>query len=188
MECIVARSGKSCLKSASVPDKGCCLALGRRHNCAHGSRCSISVIRDGAKQAQRIGVFMRQGSVFYRLIHLASPKAWLGIAVLSLLMAAGSAWVLVSHSGQNPKDGLYSLYDTVARFVHDTIRLTFKTDRKPVAVFVAPLGILNQKATFNWVQGYLDFRPRFEELAAEPIAPVRLLDADWKPVFSDQSR
>ena len=131
---------------------------------------------------------MRQGSVFYQLIHLASPKAWLGISVLSLLMAGGSAWVLVSHDGRNPKDGLYSLYDAVARFGHDTIRLTFKTDRNQAAVFVAPVGILNQKATFNWVQGYQDFKPRFEDLAAEPKAPVRLLDADWKPDFFDQSR
>ena len=116
------------------------------------------------------------------------PIHWLGISVLSLKMAAASTWVLISHNDRNPTDGLYSVYDAVARFVHETIRLTFKTDRKPVAVFVAPVGILNPKATFNWVQGYLDFKPRFEELAAEPKAPVRLLDADWAPVFSDQSR
>jgi hypothetical protein len=108
--------------------------------------------------------------------------------VLSLVMAAASTWVLISHNGRNPTDGLYSVYDAVARFARDTIRLTFKTDRKSVAVFVAPVGILNPKATFNWVQDYLDFRPRFEELTAEPKAPVRLLDADWAPVFSDQSR
>lgn len=131
---------------------------------------------------------MRNGSVFDRWIHLASPRTWLGISLLSLMMALGSAWVLASRDGRSPIDGLYSLYDAVARFVHDTIRLTFKTDRKQVAVFVAPVGILKQKATFNWVQGYLDYRPRFEDLAAKPTAPVRLLDADWKPVFIDQSR
>jgi hypothetical protein len=131
---------------------------------------------------------MGQDSVFYRLIHLASPRAWLGISVLSLMLAGGSAWVLLSHGGQNPKDGLYSLYDAGTRFVHDTIRLTFKTDRSQTAVFVAPLGILNQKANFNLVQNYVDFQPRSEDVAPNPQAPLRLLDHEWKPDFPDQFR
>ena len=188
MACIVARSGKACLRGRESAGSSVTRIRGRRHNCAHGSLRSISVTKDAGKRGQGMGVFMREGSVFDRLIELASPRAWLGISVLSLVMAAASTWVLISHNGRNPTDGLYSVYDAVARFARDTIRLTFKTDRKPVAVFVAPVGILNPKATFNWVQDYLDFRPRFEELTAEPKAPVRLLDADWAPVFSDQSR
>ena len=188
MGCIVARSGKACLQVRASAGLSVMRIRGRRHNCRHGFLRSISVNKDAGKRAQGMGAFMRGGSVFYRFIELASPRAWLGISVLSLMMAAASTWVLISHNDRNPTDGLYSVYDAVARFVHETIRLTFKTDRKPVAVFVAPVGILNPKATFNWVQGYLDFRPRFEELAAEPKAPVRLLDADWAPVFSDQSR
>ena len=129
---------------------------------------------------------MRQGSVFYRLLHLASPRAWLGISLLSLLMAGGSAWVLVSRDGHHPKDGLYSLYDPVARFVNDTIRLTFKSDRNQTAVFVAPLGILNQKAKFNPLENYLDYQPRPEDAAPRPQAPVQLLDQEWKPNFPDQ--
>ena len=185
---IVARSGKACSQVRESAGLSVMRIRDRGHNCTHGSLGSISVNKDAGKRAQGVGVFMREGSVFHRLIQLASPRAWLGISVLSLVMAVASTWVLISHNGRNPTDGLYSVYDAVARFAHDTIRLTFKTDRKPVAVFVAPVGILNPKATFNWVQSYLDFRPQFEELAAEPKAPVRLLDADWAPVFSDQSR
>jgi hypothetical protein len=129
---------------------------------------------------------MQQGSVFYRLIHLASPKAWLGISVLSLLMAGGSVWVLVSRGVQNPKDGLYTIYDPVTRFVNDTIRLTFKSDKNQTAVFVAPLGILNQKARFNPLESYVDFQPVLEDVAPKPQAPVHLLDQEWKPIFSDQ--
>ena len=135
-----------------------------------------------------VDVMMRQNTIAYRLIHLASPTVWLAISLLSLVLAGASGWVLMSHLGEQSKNGAYSLYDSVARFAHDTIRLTFKTDRQRVAVFVAPVGILNQKADFKWVQSYPDFRPQFEELTAEPKAPARLLDSDWKPVFSYESR
>lgn len=106
--------------------------------------------------------------------------------MVSLLMAGGSAWVLVSREGQNPKDDLYSLYDPVARFVNDTIRLTFKSDRNQTAVFVAPLGILNQKVKLNPPENYVDYQPKLEDAAPEPQAPVQLLDQEWKPNFPDQ--
>lgn len=127
---------------------------------------------------------MRHDAGLYQLIHLFSPKVWLLVSSVSLLLAGGSGWVLLSHLGEGPKDKLYSAYDSVARFAHDTIRLTFKTDKLRAAVFVAPMGLLNQKADFNWVKSYQDFKPRAEDTPAEPKAPDRLLDSDWKPVFS----
>jgi hypothetical protein len=124
-----------------------------------------------------------------RLIHSVSPRAWLLISLLSLLLAGGSSWILLSHRGQDPKDSLYSYYDAVVRFAHETIRLTFKTDKKQASVFVAPIGILNPKVDFKWVQSYQDFKPRAGDEVAKPKAPTRILDADWRPSFSDdQSR
>lgn len=122
-------------------------------------------------------------SVSKRLIHLVSSRLWLLVISVSLLLAGGSAWVLSSHLGQDPKDKVYALYDSVIRFTHETIRLTFRTDKKRAAVFVAPIGILNQKADFNWVKSYQDFNVRSIYEVEDPKAPARLLDADWRPVF-----
>jgi|APCry1669189241_1035207.scaffolds.fasta_scaffold26563_2 hypothetical protein len=141
-------------------------------------------VRDSA---QRMGVPVRLSSAFYRLIHLASPRAWLAICLLSSVLAVASAWVLISHHDRDSTDQWYSLYDSVARFAHDTIRLTFKTDGRVAAVFVAPIGILNPNASFIWVQDYPDFQPRPEDVAPRPLAPTRLLDSDWNPVFSRPS-
>lgn len=128
---------------------------------------------------------MRHDSGFYRLVHLFSPKVWLAVALVSLLLAGGSSWVLLSHLGAGAKDGLYSAYDSAARFMHDTIRLTFRTDKQRAAVFVAPVGLLNPKTDFNWVTNYQDFKPRSEETAPTPKAPPGLLDPAWKPIFSE---
>ncbi len=127
---------------------------------------------------------MRHESGLHRLIHLFSPKVWLTISSISLLLAAGSGWVLLSHLGDGPKDRLYAAYDSVVRFAHETIRLTFKTDELRAAVFVAPLGILNPKADFNWVKSYQDFKPQAPDTPAQAMAPDRLLDPEWKPTFS----
>lgn len=119
-----------------------------------------------------------------RLIYYFSPKVWLVIAVASLLLASGSGMVLVSHLGEGQKDTLFRVYDSVGRFMRDTVRLTFKTDKNKDAVFVAPRGILKQATAFNWVENYQDFVPRSEDTPPEPKAPVRLLDPDWKPAFT----
>jgi hypothetical protein len=123
-----------------------------------------------------------------RLIHSVPPRVWLLIILLSLLLLGGSGWVLLSRRGEDPKDRLYSFYDTVVRFTHETIRLTFKTDKRRASAFVAPIGILNQKADFKWVQSYQDFKPRTEDEVAAPKAPARLLDPDWRPDFVDEQR
>lgn len=119
-----------------------------------------------------------------RLIYYFSPKVWLVIAVASLLLASGAGMVLVSHLGEGQKDTLFRVYDSVGRFMRDTVRLTFKTDKNKDAVFVAPRGILKQATAFNWVENYQDFVPRSEDTPPEPKAPVRLLDPDWKPAFT----
>ncbi|MFZ4479373.1 MAG: hypothetical protein ACOYNZ_05715 [Rhodoferax sp.] len=145
---------------------------------------SLVAPRWGRQFVRRTSPFMQDDPI-YRLIHFVSPRVWLLVSMLSLLLAGASGWVLLSRSGENPKDGLYALYDGVVRFTHETIRLTFKTDKKQAAVFVAPIGILNQKSDFKWVQGYQDFKPLSEDGQAEPKAPARLLESDWQPAFSD---
>lgn len=126
---------------------------------------------------------MHSDSSLSRLIHYFSPRVWLVIAVASMLLASGSGMVLGSHLSEGQKDKLFWVYDSVGRFMRDTVRLTFKTDKNKDAVFVAPLGILKQATVFHWVENYQDFVPRFEDTPPEPKAPVRLLDPDWKPAF-----
>lgn len=118
------------------------------------------------------------------MIHYFSPKVWLAIALASLLLASGSGVVLFSKLSNDQKDKLYVPYDLVRRFLRDTVRLTFKTDQTKDAVFVAPKRILEQSASFKWVDEYKDFAAQPEDAVPEPKAPVRLLDPDWQPVFS----
>ncbi len=127
---------------------------------------------------------MHPDTRFFRLIHYFSPKVWLVIALASLLLAGGSGVVLFSHLSDDQKDKLYVPYDWVRVFLRDTVRLTFKTDENRDAVFVAPKRILEPSASFKWVDEYQDFADQLEEAHPEPMAPVRLLDPDWKPVFS----
>lgn len=120
------------------------------------------------------------------LIHLLSPRNWLLVALASIVLASGSALVLVSRFDDKEKDLPGHVFDLVERFLRDTIRLTFK-DRKSGEpsddVFVAPKGILDKGATFKWVDNSQDFEARPEEAPPEPTAPTRLLDPEWKPDF-----
>lgn len=126
---------------------------------------------------------MHSNSSLSRLIHQVPPRMWLTIAGASLLLAAGSAMVLVSHLGEDQKGRLVLPFDAMGRFMRDTIRLTFKTDNND-SVFVAPRHLLEKSTSFKWVDEYQDFTPRPEDSPPEPIAPARLLDPDWNPVFS----
>ena len=117
-------------------------------------------------------------------MHYFSPRVWLAIAVISMLLAGGSGSILVSRLSQDQKDRLLLPYDSMGRFMRDTIRLTFKTDEIQKSVFVAPKRILEEAASFKWVEKYQDFVPRSEDTLPEPKAPIRLLDPDWKPAFS----
>lgn len=126
---------------------------------------------------------MSNGLSWPRLLHLFSPRGWLSVALVSLVLAISSSWVLLSQVDEHPMDRVFEAYDAVARFTHETIRLTFKTDKKRAAVFVAPVGLLNQQARFNWVKSYKDFRPKAEDEVPGPQAPQQLLNPSWKPDF-----
>lgn len=120
---------------------------------------------------------------WYRLLHVFSARGWLAVALVSLVLATGSSCVLLSRAGEHPMDRVFEAYDAVTRFVHETIRLTFRTDKARAAVFVAPPDLLNQKASFNWVKSYQDFRPRPEDEVPGPQAPEQLLNPAWTPEF-----
>ena len=130
-------------------------------------------------------IVMNPGAPFYKLIHLSSPRTWLAIAAVSMVLAAGSGMVLVSRLNLNADDALVPVYDWARRFTRDTIRLTFKTDEGPQeTVFVAPRGILEQTTVFKAVENYEDFVPSVTTSEAKAQAPLRVLDADWTPAFS----
>lgn len=121
---------------------------------------------------------------FFRFIDHLSPKAWLVIALGSFLLVVGSSSFLFTKLEDDQKERLLVPFDVVTRFFHDTVRLTFKTDRYAASVFVAPQSILDPSESFTWVEQYQDFVPRSEDALPEPIAPLRLLDSEWNPVFS----
>ncbi len=121
---------------------------------------------------------------FFRFIDHLSPKAWLVIAVGSFFFVVGSGSFLYAQLDDDQKEGLLVPFDVVSRFFHDTIRLTFKTDRYAASVFVAPQGILDPSERFTWVEQYRDFVPQSEGAPSGPTAPPRLLDPEWNPVFS----
>jgi hypothetical protein len=128
---------------------------------------------------------MNPGAPFYKLSQLSSPGTWLAIAAVSMVLAAGSALVLVSRLNLTADDTVVPLYDWARRFTRDTIRLTFKTDEGPQeTVFVAPRGILEQATVFKNVENYEDFVPNVTTSEAKVQAPSRVLDADWTPAFS----
>jgi hypothetical protein len=128
------------------------------------------------------------------LIHLArllSPRAWLIISILSLVVALSSALVLAVSAGARIDGPLGSVYDRVELFVRDTIRLTFKTDRHSAmpseSVFMAPLGILDERKKFNWLvtEGGTVALTLAKQTSMPPTkTPPRLLDPDWQPPFS----
>ena len=117
-------------------------------------------------------------------LHYFSPKVWILIALANLLLASGLGVVLFPQLSNEQKDKLYVPYDLVRRFMRDTVRLTFKTDQNKDAVFVAPKRILEQSASFKWVDEYQDFKAQPEDTLPKPKTSMRLLDPDWKPVFS----
>ncbi len=106
------------------------------------------------------------------------------MALGSFLLVIGSSSFLFTKLQDDQKERLLVPFDVVSRFFHDTIRLTFKTDRYAASVFVAPQNILDPSESFTWVEQYRDFVPQSEGTPAGPTAPLRLLDPEWNPVFS----
>lgn len=128
---------------------------------------------------------MNPGAVFYKFSERFSPKIWLAVAAVSLLMASVSGVLLLSRQGVQTDDVLLPAYDWARRFTRDTIRLTFKTDEGPQdTVFVAPQGILDQSRLFKPVEKFDDFVPSLENVPLQPVAPLQMLDPEWVPVFS----
>lgn len=127
--------------------------------------------------------------VFLRLAQKLSPIAWLLVILLSLFLGMASTWTLYNHLNDRGKDRMVLYYESVGRFIQDTIRLTFMRPEASVApeisdaVRIAPLNLLNPEASFNWVSTYQDVvtAPQADELPP-PVAPIRLLDPNWHPL------
>lgn len=81
-----------------------------------------------------------------------------------LILAAMSAAVLYWRAP------LWSF--TTAEPIHDV-----------TSIFVAPVGILDSKASFAAIESYVDTSPPAPPKLPDPIAPARLLDPDWKVAF-----
>lgn len=130
-------------------------------------------------------------SRLHRLMHLLSPNAWLLVVFVSVLLASGSAYLLAVRMDRPEKKLPGVAFDSVERFVRDTNRLTFKDRALGDAldgVFVAPKGILNQDASFKWVESAAQEEQPGEAAVALSIAPARLLDPAWTPPFAGLSR
>lgn len=118
---------------------------------------------------------------------MLSPTAWLVVACVSVLLAGGSALLLATRTGSAPSGVPGKVFDSVEQFVRDTIRLSFKDrlyDDTSHSVFVAPRGILNQNATFKWIEPTQTDAPPGNAEPPIAIAPPRVLDPDWAPPFS----
>lgn len=143
----------------------------------------------GRKRSLLFLTFMYSDSFFHYLSHFFSPRSWLVVSVVSMVLAAGSGVVLLSRQGVRPNELVLPAYDWLRRFSRDTIRLTFKTDEQPKeTVFVAPRGILNQEAVFKGVENFDDFVPPVQALAKVPLAPPQVLEPDWVPIFSGKKQ
>lgn len=130
-------------------------------------------------------IFMQPGAAFYKNLERFSPRIWLAISVVSLVMAAASGAVLLSRQGVQADDVLLPAYDWTRRFTRDTIRLTFKTDEGlQETVFVAPRGILEPSVAFKLTEKFDDFIPPVETAVRPPLAPLQVLDSEWVYVFS----
>ena len=128
---------------------------------------------------------MKRGAAFHKLAELFSKSGWPTVSVLSLVLASASGALLLSRQGRPAQDVLLPAYDWARRFARDTIRLTFKTDEGvQETVFVAPQGILDPSAPFKPIEKFDDFIRPVEAANRSALAPLQVLDPEWKPVFS----
>lgn len=127
-----------------------------------------------------------------RLAHRLPPWGWLLVALVSLMLAVASAWVLLSQLSDRQKDEWVRRVESVRLFALETYRLTVLQrlpggDQKPPpnsAVHVAPHGTLHPETRFVWVDQFDDYVASSDEGPPPPTAPPRTLDPAWKPVFS----
>jgi len=124
-------------------------------------------------------------------IHLLEPRTWLVVISMSLLLAVGSGWVLVFRPIGLVTELPVQAFDALEHFIRDTIRLSFTSRMKKNVisedVFVAPQGLLDKEANFQWLDESQDADARLIIEGALPIAPPRLLDAQWQPAFQGLS-
>ena len=124
-------------------------------------------------------------------IHLLEPRTWLVLISMSLLLAVGSGWVLVFRPIGLVTELPVQAFDALEHFIRDTIRLSFTSRMKKNVisedVFVAPQGLLDKEANFQWLDESQDADARLIIEGALPIAPPRLLDAQWQPAFQGLS-
>jgi hypothetical protein len=120
-------------------------------------------------------------------IHLLEPRTWLVVISMSLLLAVGSGWVLIARPSGAVTEWPVQAFDSLERFIRDTIRLSFTSKMKKSVisddVFVAPKGILSKETNFQWLDDSQDIEARLEGEKAPPTAPPRLLDSQWQPDF-----
>jgi hypothetical protein len=133
---------------------------------------------------------MNTDSRLSRFLHYFSPKGWLIVAAVSMVFAGGAAMLLASPVDGTERLFIRNVYDTAERFFRDTIRLTFKERALGDAsdsIFVAPQNILDKDAQFAWVENAPDINVQHEEPALVSLAPDRLLDSAWNPIFTGLS-
>lgn len=125
-------------------------------------------------------------SEFSHLHGAFTPRQWLGIVLASAMLAAFSGYILWSRMDKVLLDVPSKWYDRAEIFVLDTIRLSFSRRKllvRDASVFVAPKGILEKDATFNWLEDAAAITQMADLRPALPVAPPQLLDPDWKPDF-----
>jgi hypothetical protein len=119
-------------------------------------------------------------------LHL-SPLQWIVCLSISAVLAVLSGGVLLSRVESSQLVLPVSLYDRAERFVLDTIRLSF-SNRKLIVrdenIYVAPVGLLRKDTVFVLLDGTGVYADRAENKSAPAIAPERVLDPSWNPVFS----
>ena len=120
-------------------------------------------------------------------LHTLTPRQWLTVGVVSFVLVIVSCVVLFSRLEKAPGNYALQWYDQAERFSLETIRLSFGNRSlvlKKESVFIAPIGILDEKAVFNWLAADLTFETKVENQITEAVAPARILDPDWQPTFT----
>lgn len=136
--------------------------------------------------------FMKTESALASWIHLLEPRTWLVVVSMSLILALGSGWVLVSRPSGPVAELPLVAFDALERLIRDTIRLSFTSRMKKSGisddVFVAPRGLLDKDANFRWLENSEDIEAQINRDRLLPVAPLRLLDPQWQPDFQGLPR
>jgi hypothetical protein len=127
-----------------------------------------------------------------------STKQWTLVAVVSVLLGGASSVVLLQRLDDQAKDHWVRGWEAIPYFIKNTRDLTWQNMTGPApeiapgrvlmadsaTSYVAPLGILDERALFAAVVDFADYVPKAQERPADAIAPPRLLDPEWVITFS----